>query len=153
MTDQPVTEADAPNELDRMLQEAQSLLAACGKAGKLMDSQAKAIEDKDLETLEAILRQKQPFIDQLLGFKDLKAAYDLYRSSCSVPDTLASAYRGLEDNIKTLAQADQESIKLLKERHEEMARDLQLLMRGREAASCYSQPLQQQPRPRIDISG
>jgi flagellar biosynthesis/type III secretory pathway chaperone len=137
-----------------LLPAAQRLLAASGKVKRLIDSQIKAIEDKDLEALEAILRQKQPFIDQLLEFRNLKAAYELHTSSEAISnrDPLASVYSELENTIKSLAKADQIAADLLKERHAESARELQLLMCDRHAASYYNQPLKQQPKPRIDIS-
>lgn len=143
----------AARDFDGMLQEAQRLLGAAEKAAKLMDSQSKAIADKDLETLEAILRQKQTYIDQLLEFRDLKATYEFSLLSLSIPRPLEAVYAELENAIKSLAIADQNSIHHLKEHHAKLAKDLELLMRGREAASCYSQPLQNQPKSKIDISG
>lgn len=143
------------SELDGLLQEAQRLIPIAKKAAKLADSQQKAIEALDLETLEAILRQKQPFIDQLLAFRQFKATYELYISSSAfqIPDLLVSLYAELEDKIQSLAEADEKAIELLAKRHAEKAQELQILMRDRRAASCYGQPAQHQAKPRIDMTG
>ena len=143
------------NDLDKILQEALRLKAAVGKIAKLMDAQLEAIESKDLDTLQAIIGQKQTFIDQLLAFSTVKATYELYRTSFphQVPENLTLAYAELEDNIKSLVNDDQKAIQLLKEHHAEMAGRLQLLMRDRQASGPYSQPVQHPPKPRIDISG
>jgi hypothetical protein len=155
MTDRNPIPIPTPCDSGSLLRETQRLLVAAEKAKRLIDSQQQAIEEEDLEALEAILRQKQPFIDQLLTFRELKAAYEFYRSSAVLSDSdlLAPLYSELENIIKTLAEADQIAADLLKERHKKMARELQLLMCDRHAANCYSQRLKQQQKPRIDITG
>jgi hypothetical protein len=147
--------APTANEFYIMLPEIQKLMGIAGKIARLIQAQSEAMEAGDLETLSAILDQKQTLIDQVLAFRTLKERYELslYSSPDKIPQALTSAYLELEDTLKSLVETDQKTIESLKERHAETAGRLQLLMRDRQAADCYIPTQKLQPKPRIDISG
>jgi hypothetical protein len=143
-----------PGDFDRVLQESQKLLAASRKLAKLVDAQSKAIEMNDLETVEAVLEQKQSFIEELQKIPHLKATFE--DSISSVPHLIAEPltliYSELNRDLESIGAAERAAMARLSDHRAEIARSLQLLMEGREILECYNLSSNQQTKSRIDIS-
>jgi hypothetical protein len=140
-----------PEEILKLIGHFQTLAK---KLAKLAESQQEAVHQKELDTLEAILNQKQVFIDQLLLSRKLTESHQqsAVAKAGGNPSRITEAFEQLEKSIKILSEADQACIELLKDRHQELGRQLRQLTRDRQATNRYSQTQPNSQNRRIDIS-
>jgi hypothetical protein len=140
--------------LDELFEDVADLQKAAANLAKLVSSQQEAIQQSEWDTLEAILRQKQSFVDQLAKFKNLKQTYlhAVAGNACETSKQLESAIKQLEASMERIFQEEQSSITIMQDRHLEMGRELRGMTQNRQAANCYSQPNPSPINRRIDIS-
>lgn len=140
---------------NRLLQEALHLNSAAGKLARLVESVRELISAGEFDATQAILEQKQPFLDEL---KKLPALRESHRrcSELFPPEQceqLNAAIEVLEASLRSLTKAEAEIIELIDIRKQQTANELRKMSQHRQASKCYSPKELQQPKSRIDISG
>lgn len=137
--------------LDRSLH----LLSVAEKLSRLVESIQEAIRTGEFETVEAILQQKQHFIDQLATLPQLREAYQGVLQV--LPETqrneIAAAIQNVEAEIKAISATEREVIRAIDLRRQEASEQLHALAKHRQASRPYHHPGPIPTRNRIDISG
>lgn len=142
------------HDLTMVLNQIRQLQAAAAKLAKLVASQQLAAQQTELDTLEAILKQKQVFIDELSGYRKLKAVYEgsVRDAGEGMQLQFAGAIQEFEETLAAISRAEEMTIRMLQERHADFGRQLRALTQNRQAANSYNPPGQSSPKSRVDIS-
>lgn len=140
--------------IQELLNDILKLQTAASKLAKLVDSEQQAIRDSDFDAVEAVLNQKQVFLDQLTGLPELK---DCCQRAAGLMDPASlsqftNAIRELEEEIMALSRREGSTIGMMKEHHGKLASELRALTQNQQAASPYSRASQPASKSRIDIS-
>ncbi len=143
-------EQDTETLLERILH----LQTIAVKLSKLAGVQQGIIEQEELETFEAILRQKQNLIDQLLEYPKLKLAFEqsLLDKREHGHSQLSHAVREIEDTLKFISLVEQSTMNAMRASALKTERELRRLTQTHQATGCYNQTNVMQPKRRLDIT-
>jgi len=148
-------EDDFDQDHSAILNRTLHLVSVAENLSQLVESVQAAIHAGEFDTVEAILQQKQHFIDQLKTLPQLRESYT--RSSQALPENqrneIAAAIQKLESEIKSISATEHDVIRVIESRRKKAAEQLHALAKHRQASSRYRHPEPMPTRNRIDITG
>lgn len=141
--------------LDDLLVQFQHIQNSTVRLLQLQQSSLKAIQDNDLTTAEAVLKQKQPLINELLETRKLHNLYEKEVKSNPTRqcEQIESVINKIDTCLEAVRKLEQETISLVQSQHRSTAEKLQKLVRSHSTSKSYHHAKHSPLNSRIDLSG
>lgn len=120
----------------------------------LVQSQWESVEQADYETVQAILKQKQHFIDQLSIRETIFQAVEALPISGQQDESqfMKAAVQRMKQQLNAIATQEQATRQLMETRREETSQQLRDINQSQKASKPYSQAKTVPQKSRLDIS-